>query len=129
MPDLTWHQLDIFGGEHVAHARSTDPNTSHAAARSVKPEIMRVLHRVQLMLLAIEPDTHNGLWGKYLAHADDNGWPLVSMSGFRTRVAELVAAGLVEDSGRRAVLPTGRRSTIWRVTAAGAEALNRKGAA
>lgn len=123
MTDLSWHQLDIFGGETVAHARRGDPGTSHEAARSVKPEVMRALHRAQLILLSVEPDTHNGLWLKYLTHMDDMGWPTVSLSGFRTRVSELHAAAYVRDTGRRAILPTGRRATVWEITTTGRDAL------
>lgn len=131
------YQYDLFGGvspvdRHgrvMAHARAGDPQTSHDAARSVDADTMRALHIIQLRLLSIEPDTHSGLWGKYLAHRDDMDWPIVSLSGFRTRVSELVHAAFVEDSGRRAVLPTGRRSVIWRVTESGATALDRRNTA
>lgn len=130
---IVGHQYDIFGDLHEVDsagnvnpspvARAGDPQTSWDAARSVRPFTIRRLHDIQLALLRIEPDTHNGLWGRYLAGQVEHEWPTVSMSGFRTRVSELVAAALVEDSGQRATLPTGRKSTIWRITQVGRDVL------
>ena len=128
------YQLDIEGGEHPIHrgrariapvARRTDPETSHDAAASVDPRRMRTLHRAQLVLLSVEPACHTELWERYNNHRRDLGWPIVSESGFRTRVAELVGYGYVEASGRKAVLDTGRHSIIWRITPDGREELDR----
>lgn len=127
-------QTDIFGGEHPvdrrgrkigAAARRTDPETSHDAAASVDPRRMRTLHRAQLVLLSVEPACHWELWQRYNDHRRDLGWPIVSESGFRTRCAELVGMGFAEDSGRKATLPTGRHSIIWRITPDGREAVER----
>lgn len=43
----------------------------------------------------------------------------VSDSGARTRRAELVRLGFVEDSGVRRLTSSGRRSVVWRITEAG----------
>lgn len=40
-------------------------------------------------------------------------WPWISDSGLRTRCSELVAWGLVENTGARGESPTGRPATIW----------------
>ena len=49
--------------------------------------------------------------------AVSNGWPWpVSPSGLRSRLAELVRAGWVHDTGERATMSTGRRAIIWDVT-------------
>lgn len=40
-------------------------------------------------------------------------WPWISDSGIRTRCSELVAWGLVEDTGARGESATGRPATIW----------------
>jgi hypothetical protein len=41
--------------------------------------------------------------------------PRQSESGIRTRRKELVERGLVEDTGRRDILVSGRKSIIWKV--------------
>lgn len=43
-------------------------------------------------------------------------WPWISDSGIRTRCSELVAWGIVEDTGARGESATGRPSTIWSLT-------------
>jgi hypothetical protein len=40
--------------------------------------------------------------------------PRASESGIRSRRAELVAQGLVVDTGGRVKLPSGRWATLWR---------------
>lgn len=42
-----------------------------------------------------------------------NPWPWISDSGIRTRCSELVAWGLVENTGARGESATGRPATIW----------------
>jgi hypothetical protein len=92
-----------------AHARATDPATSHEAARSVK---VRESQRQVLALLRLGPATDQEL----ATRAYERGLR-ISPSGLRSRRHELVDAGLVEDTGRRAVLASGRKSAIWRAVA------------
>jgi hypothetical protein len=40
--------------------------------------------------------------------------PMASDQGIKSRRAELVAEGFVEDSGKRVILPSGRKSIVWR---------------
>jgi len=62
--------------------------------------------------------THAGLRMKY----DLTGKAYrTSESGFRTRCAELVDAGLVADSGQRETLASGRKAVCWSLTSAGIE--------
>jgi hypothetical protein len=92
----------------AAHARSSDPQTSHDAARSVK-DISKAQRHV-MMALNREPMTDEQI----------SSWmyewlgSLISPSGARTRRAELVAMGLVEDSGQRGKTKAGRATIIWR---------------
>jgi hypothetical protein len=92
----------------MAHARKTDPITSHEAADSVKDPtatqeaILKALKR---------PATDVALVERYrnLKNA-----PRASESGIRSRRAELVKRGLVVDTGLRAVLDSGRKAIIWK---------------
>lgn len=116
-------QMDLLGGPEVplssldpdaqAHARTTDPATSHAAAASITPDKLRESQRVVLAFLKVRgPMTDTDLvelWQHYRLRE----WNDQSPSGLRTRRRELVAAGLVRDTGRRQRLDTGRKAIIW----------------
>ena len=127
-PPDDWDQLDLFG-KTPTPPRNTDPETSVEAAASVNRFHARALHVWQLRLLEHlhdQPDLriHETLWALY------NEWrrhapsmPRVSVSGFRTRLSELVRAGYVKDSGTRALMSTGRRAIVWEITTDGAAAL------
>lgn len=52
-------------------------------------------------------------------------WPWISDSGIRTRTAELVAWGIVEDTGARGTSATGRPSKIWTLVGIDPVALGR----
>lgn len=86
-------------------ARTTDPETSHQAAASVHN--ISYVQRTVLSVLRVEPMTD-----EMLVHIV-NYRTLMSPSGIRTRRAELVALGLVRDSGERAILKTGRKAIVW----------------
>lgn len=100
----------LFDEPPTAHARRTDPQTSHDAARSV-----RDLTAKQAMILAVLDSAGPCDFDDLIENYRDRGLPAQSPSGIRTRVSELVARGLVEDSGDRSVLPSGRRAIVWRV--------------
>lgn len=91
----------------MPHARNTDPQTSHEAAASVKDLTETKKH---ILIALNRPRTDIGLGEAYrnLKFA-----PRVSESGLRSRRSELVAEGLVKDSGRREKLPSGRHAIIW----------------
>lgn len=93
----------------TAVARATDPETSHEAAASVEDvrESQRMVHQ---MLDGLGPQTDEVL----VSHAGMIGLP-ISPSGVRSRRAELVRLGLVEDSGKRERLASGRRAIVWQV--------------
>jgi hypothetical protein len=91
----------------MPYARKTDPTTSHEAAAKVD----NLTATKQAILKALNhPRTDVDLISAYQSLY---GAPAASESGIRTRRAELVAAGLVLDSGLRAKLPSGRRAIIW----------------
>jgi hypothetical protein len=107
-------ERDLFGFHNAAnaHARRGDPDTSHAAAKEVTPHVRGVQKAV-------------------LAYAALCGWAgftdldLAShfqsqSSSYRSRRAELVDQGLIEDSGERRTVAGGtRRHAVWRITSSG----------
>lgn len=91
----------------MPHARHTDPQTSHEAAASVTD---LTATKLSILKALNHPRTDVDLVSAYnnLKTA-----PITSESGIRSRRAELVAAGLVVDSGERVKLPSGRRAILW----------------
>ena len=89
-------------------ARTSNPETSHQAAASVK-------HLTQTKLFVLKalskPRHDNEMVRIYRAYKTS---PMASDQGIKSRRAELVAEGFVEDSGKRVVLPSGRKSIVWR---------------
>lgn len=94
--------MDLF--EHAV-ARRSDPRTSWDAADSVKN-----IRESQAFIL--------DLLSTYGPMTDEEIYKLLgegySPSGARSRRNELVEKGLVQDSGRRALTKSNRRTIIWR---------------
>ena len=107
-------------------ARRDDPDTSHAAADSIAPFKARALHRWIIAVLVSGPVTDETLSDEHARECamswGDDGPPSTSSSGLRTRRSELVHHGLVEDSGLRATMTTGRKAILWRLTPLGRQA-------
>src|SRR3954469_21723826 len=78
-----------------AHARKTDPATSHAAAASLGPKLRETQHAVYEALLIGGPMTDTQLVTFYGRNELALHLPLQSESGIRTRRRELVDAGYV----------------------------------
>jgi hypothetical protein len=103
-----------------AHARRTDPETSHEAAASLKSETLSEQRaRVYDHLKCYGPMTDTALLGGiHHSEVGPHGYipagPKISPSGLRTRRSELVRMGLVEDTGRRERLRSGRKAIVWR---------------
>lgn len=99
----------------MAHARLTDPQTSHEAAASV--ENITATQTVILKLLTGFPMTDEDLVWHYEQQirmgADIRDVPRASASGIRSRRAELVKLGFVRDSGHRTKISSGRNAIIW----------------
>ena len=97
----------------IAHARRTDPITSHEAAQSLPSEkIRRSQEAVLTFLRKRGAMTDTQLTEDYPVWCGHR-YPKQSSSGLRTRRDELVKRGLVVDSGRMEILPTGRRAIVW----------------
>jgi hypothetical protein len=100
-------------------ARSTDPGTSHAAARSIKGVTLpnqRAVLRVFRELHAFGGMTDEELLAQYRAHARSLSLPNQSDSGLRTRRRELTDAGYLRDSGLTKILPSRRRAIVWELS-------------
>jgi hypothetical protein len=109
--------MEQLGLEGEARARTTDPWTSHAAARSIPPDKLRASQRaVHECFMTYGPMWHDDLVETYEKRRDWKGWPRQSESGLRTRTKELRDAGYIEDTGETVQLPSGRQSKIWRAT-------------
>jgi len=91
-----------------ANARHSDPHTSHDAARSLSPDKLRDSQKAVLgHFRKFGPMTDTDLVNMYVG-------PPQSRSGLRTRRSELAGRGLIEDTGARKRLPTGRNAIVWR---------------
>jgi hypothetical protein len=111
--------LDVEPNESwgKARARSSDPETSHAAAASVRDLTAKQQAVLDCLSCAAAPVTDQELALLYEALRHDEQWPEQSPSGLRTRRAELVDRGVVASVGRKR-LDTGRLGRTW--AAAGA---------
>lgn len=100
-----------------AHARSSDPDTSHEAAASTG-DVRASQAAVMLVLNECGPVTDETLVATYhraWARDTENLLPRQSPSGIRSRRAELVRRGLVVWTGQKATMTTGRKGRVWAV--------------
>jgi hypothetical protein len=91
-----------------ARARSTDPDTSYQAAVSVGDLTQTQARIYELLLEAARTDEEI-----YERMVERYGETSTSLSGARTRRAELVAMGLARDAGGRDRTRAGRLTIIW----------------
>lgn len=91
-----------------AHARSSDPDTSKAAARSVAG----IRQSQQLILNILK--SHGPLSDQEILHLIQKRGYSISPSGARTRRCELQAKGLVKFSGEYTLTASKRRTRRWR---------------
>ncbi len=102
-----------FAKFESAHARKSDPVTSHqAAAKITNPGPVRdkILH-----VLGNCPRTDEQIAERYSLCVEKFGWPKCSPSGLRSRRSELVALGFVEDSGKTDKTAMGNDAIVWRL--------------
>lgn len=94
----------------MAHARTSDPVTSHEAARSVS----NITGTQQGILdLLRTPLCDSELIVAYRLGIEIGVMPFSSESGIRSRRAELVAKGLVTATGEYRLSTAGRRMIVW----------------
>lgn len=101
----------------VAHARATDPETSHNAAASIEnvTDRQRAVHEA---LSEYGPITHEELVAKYVETRAVHVWPEQTPSSIRSRCAELVKLDLVRHDGYGRTV-NGGKSRTWRALPAG----------
>ena|SRR5580765_1551521 len=80
-----------------AHARKSDPETSHAASRSVV-NLGRTRDAI-LKILSSGPRTDEQIAESYTFGCQRLNWPKRTPSGLRSRRSELVSMGFVEAAG------------------------------
>lgn len=99
--------------DNQAHARNTDPETSHMAADSVDVGRTKRLILDALRVLrekGEEPVKADRLTLFILSFGNN-----VSGSGVRSRLAELIRDGLVEVADMKGVTPSGRKCRRYRI--------------
>lgn len=102
-------ELAPDAAETFARARTSDPETSKAAAASVDPNRVReIRQRVLSVFRAQGAMTQRDLVKRYWARYGE-----CPESSIRTRCKELVEGGFVKDTGRTTRLPSGRLAVIW----------------
>ena len=107
-------QLGMF--EERAHARRTDPETSHEAAASVVKLTLRQAAVLRCFQdTAPLSDTELAEEYHYRPEEEPPWYPLQSESGLRTRRRELVDKGRLRFSGEYGLTASGRRTRIWEV--------------
>lgn len=90
-------------------ARSSDPETSHQAARSVRG--LSHTHQLVLRTFRLAGElTDEELAARFLA-----GGITISPSGLRSRRRELVDQRRLVDSGRRRRTRAGRATIVWKL--------------
>lgn len=111
---------DVLSGDRLAAVarRALEPVLEHGVVLRRRPPTRHFTsaHLGLVYLLAEQQGaTHvrlRRLWDAKSARPR-SPWPWISDSGLRTRCSELVAWGLVENTGARGESPTGRPATIW----------------
>ena len=95
-----------------ARARTTDPQTSHDAAGQVD-KITKVQSVILTILRARGPLTDPQIADRYYERVAHGTAPNHSLSGLRTRRKELVDAGVLEATGEKRLLDSGRQANVW----------------
>lgn len=111
MPDLFSQPPESPENAHKAQARVSDPDTSHAAGKALTPKVQAI----QAEVLAMAYGTPIG----FTDIALNEHFGSIS-STYRSRRAELVTLGLIEDTGRTEKIGgKGRAHTLWAITLKG----------
>ena len=97
----------------IAHARNSDPLTSHKAADSVDGVTELQDRILQLFELANNGFTDEELVRRYIR--DFGSFYPASESSIRSRRSELVQRGFLRATEARRLTKMGRESTVWQL--------------
>jgi hypothetical protein len=95
----------------TAHARNTDPHTSHLAAEAVGDTTP-----LQRRIMVLFDMAHDGLNDEQLIMNYKNAYGTAfpsTESSIRSRRSDLVAKGYIVDSGRTRPTLHGNKSIVW----------------
>lgn len=97
-----------------ASTRPTDPDTSYDAALKAAMGASKVRPVVLRIITENGPLTHDGIRAHYQRLLiTEPGTPRASEPGIRTRVSELVRAGLVAPAEEEGLSVYGNRAKLW----------------
>lgn len=101
----------LFKTSEHAHARRTDPLSSHLAAERASQRLTDVQDRVLTLLRIRGPATDDQIIERFRDY-----WPEIKVSdqSIRSRRSELVRKALVAHSGDFGPSPHGQRARVWR---------------
>lgn len=99
----------------MPNAKSTDPQTSHDAARSVR-NLTETQSAIMELYRVFGSMVDDKLVMNYERFVKAKIAPRASLSGIKTRRHELVTAGKVQDSGSREKLESGRKAIVWELS-------------
>lgn len=106
-------------------ARASDPQTSHAAARSISPT---AISRIHLAIMNVLSSTDLSLTDEQIISTIRQQNDMLagySDTNFRSRRSELQRMGFVAfDERQKGVTRSGRRALLWGLTQAGRNHLN-----
>lgn len=96
-------------------ARSADPDTSHAAARSAQNLTEVQQHILEVLRAQTDPRglIDDDLYTAYSRRAIRSGWTVPTPQSIRSRRSELTKKGTVRFSGSYGRTDTGRQSRRW----------------
>jgi hypothetical protein len=103
-------------------ARTADPDTSHAAARTahnpteVQQHVLEVLEDDARSANGLRGLTDDEIFRAYTQHARTKGWVVPTPQSLRSRRAELERSGKVRFSGHYGTTVSGRKSRRWAAT-------------
>lgn len=118
-PDLDFTPMSvridkiIRRDEPQAHARRTDPQTSHAVARRIT-NTQKVRAHIEYLFRNLGRMHDESLIANYLA-SSPNLRPHATEQSIRSRRKELVDRNVLRDSGEKKLTRAGNPSTVWEI--------------
>jgi hypothetical protein len=110
---LNQAMVGVFRPPPKARARHTDPDTSHAAAKSVGPLTANQTAVMQVLRLLGRPVTDEDLVSEYQKRYKGLKLPQQSESGIRSRRNELDKRHGKLEQGDKQKISTGRMARTW----------------